>query len=67
MKITMLGKESKNGQSPTLYATDRGTLLLQGWRVVDTEALAGLDIPQHEEIVEFPPSLLRFAPRNDGD
>lgn len=61
MKLTFLGKDSKNGQSPTLYATDRGTYLVQGWRVTDAEALGALDLPDHEMVVEIPPALLRFA------
>lgn len=62
MKLTLLGTESEGGQSPTLYATDRGTFVVQGWRVTDTEALTTLDIPGHETVVEIPAALLRFAP-----
>jgi hypothetical protein len=62
MKLTFLGKDSKNGQSPTLYATDRGTLVVQGWLVTDAEALSALDLPGHETAVEIPLELLRFAP-----
>jgi hypothetical protein len=61
MKLTFLGKDSKNGQSPTLYATDRGTLIVQGWRVTDAEALSVLDLPGHETACEIPPDLLRFV------
>lgn len=52
MKLTLLGKESKFGQSPTLYATDHGTVVVQGWRVIDAEALDALDLPDHETAVE---------------
>lgn len=62
MKLTLLGSESINGQSPTLYATDRGTYVVQGWRVTDTEALGAMRIPGHEVAVEIPTELLRFAP-----
>ncbi len=62
MKLTFLGSESENGGSPTLYATDRATFLVQGWRVTDAEALAAMDIPGHETAVEIPAALLRFAP-----
>ena len=61
MKLTLLGSESKSGQSPTLYATDRGTLVVQGWRITDAEALSGMTIPEHETAVEIPVALLRFA------
>jgi hypothetical protein len=50
MRLTFLGKDSQGGQSPTLYATDRDTYVVQGWRVPDDPAA-----------VEIPPGLLRFA------
>ncbi len=62
MKLTLLGTESEGGQSPTLYATDRGTFVVQGWRITDAEALTTLNIPGHETAVEIPAALLRFAP-----
>ncbi|MPZ65627.1 MAG: hypothetical protein GEU83_08960 [Pseudonocardiaceae bacterium] len=62
MKITLLGTTSKDGQSPTLYETDRATFLVQGWHVHDPEALASMNIPEHETVVEIPSALLRFAP-----
>ena len=61
----MLGTESKSGQSPTLYATDRGTLVVQGWRITDAEALDALAVPEHETVVEIPVALLRFARSDD--
>lgn len=32
MKLTFLGKVTDSGESPTLYATDRGTYIVQGCR-----------------------------------
>lgn len=61
MKLTLLGTESVHGDCPTLYATDRDTYVVQGIRVVDTEALAVMRIPAHETAVEIPRGLLRFA------
>ncbi len=61
MKITFLGTTTTEGDSPTLYATDRDTFLVQGWRVSDTEALTGMNVPAHETVVEIPRALLRFA------
>ena len=61
MKLTLLGTESEGGGSPTLYATERGTYVVQGWRVTDSEALAELRVPGHETVVEIPAELLRFA------
>lgn len=62
MKITLLGTTSKDGQSPTLDETDRATYLVQGWRVLDAEAMASMNIPEHETVVEIPSALLKFAP-----
>jgi hypothetical protein len=61
MRIHFLGTDSGTGQSPTLFATDRGTLAVQGYVITDPEALADLgEIPPGETVVEIPPELLRF-------
>ena len=66
MKIRHLGTvDSGKSGSPTAFATDRGTLLIQGYKVTDQEALAEArrrGLPDHEDIVEVPMSLLRFLP-----
>ncbi|MEU2877321.1 MULTISPECIES: hypothetical protein [unclassified Streptomyces] len=60
--------ESPNNGSPTLYYDDETrSYLLQGWRVTDPAVrLAGITIPDHETIVEFPPRLLRLFPSADA-
>ena len=62
MKITFLGKDSTPNDSPTLYKTERGTLLVQGYVVTDPEALAEMRIPEGETVVEVPPSLMKYLP-----
>ena len=66
MKIRHLGTvDSGKSGSPTVFATDRGTLLVQGWKVDDEEALAEArrrGLPDHEDIVEVPVGILRFLP-----
>lgn len=62
MKITFLGQESGDKGCPTVYATDRDTYLVQGWRVGDPATLAAMDVPDHEAVVEVPRGLLRFVP-----
>ncbi len=62
MQLTFLGSESNNGGSPTLFGTDRGTYLIQGWKVLDAETLAELNLPEHETVIEVPKALLRFVP-----
>lgn len=66
MKVMHLGTvDSGKTGSPTAFATDRGTFLVQGWKVTDEEALAEArrrGLPDHEDIVEIPADLLKFFP-----
>ncbi len=66
VKIRHLGTvDSGKSGSPTVFATDRGTLLIQGWKVSDEEALTEArrrGLPDHEDIVEVPMDLLQFLP-----
>jgi hypothetical protein len=48
MQLTFLGKETQGGGSPTLFATDRDTYVVQGWKV-----------PGRPASVEIPAGLLR--------
>jgi hypothetical protein len=64
VKLTFLGMSSKDGECPTLYATDRDTYVIQGWKVSDPEALAAMNIPERETAIEVPRELLGFAPRD---
>jgi len=48
MRLTFLGKSTQGGGSPTLYATDRGTYVVQGWKVPD----------RPPTVVEIPAALL---------
>ena len=67
MHVRFLGTDpdSQEGQSPTLFATDRTdrkTYIAQGWVVTDPQALAELgDIPPGEAVIEIPADVLRFA------
>jgi hypothetical protein len=65
VKITFLGKDSTPNDSPTLYATDRDTYLVQGYVVTDPEALAAMRIPDGETVVEVPRRLMKFVPSED--
>ncbi|MGH3549851.1 MAG: hypothetical protein ACRDQU_17425 [Pseudonocardiaceae bacterium] len=58
MHLTFLGKESHPNQSPTLFATDRNSYVLQGWIVTDPEILAMITVPDEETIVEVPATLM---------
>ncbi|WP_206067178.1 hypothetical protein [Nonomuraea composti] len=61
MRVTFLGSTSQNGGSPTLWATDRGSLVVRGYRVTDSQALADLgEVPAGEADIEIPLELLSF-------
>lgn len=67
MKLTFLGTTSINGSCPNLYATDRGTYVVQGYKITDADALAALHergMPDTESAVEIPAALLSFAPKD---
>ncbi|WP_098024366.1 hypothetical protein [Streptomyces sp. st115] len=61
MKLTRLVGECDDGECPTVYVTDRGTLAIQGSKVTDHE----LTLPAHETLVEIPIELVRKAVRDN--
>lgn len=66
MRARFLGKdpESTEGDSPTLFATDRTdrvTYIAQGWRVTDAQVLADVgQVPEHETLIEIPEDVLKM-------
>jgi hypothetical protein len=61
MRLRFIGSNSPSGSCPTLYATDRGTYIVQGATLTDPEALADLrDVLPGETVVEIPAELLKF-------
>lgn len=60
MKLRFLGKDSTPDDSPTLYATDQDSYVVQGWIVTDAAILARLTVPDGETIVEVPATLLDY-------
>lgn len=68
MRLRLLGTSSGHTGCPTLYATDRGTYVVQGKLVTDPEAIAHLvDVREDEFYVEVPRNLLRFAQPDLGE
>jgi hypothetical protein len=62
MRLRLLGTSSGKTGCPTLYATDRGTYVVQGKLVTDPAAIADLvDLREDEFYVEIPRELLRFV------
>jgi hypothetical protein len=67
MRLQFLGKDPSSGDDgcPALYATDRGTYVVQGKKITDPDALADLqNVLDDETFVEIPRSLLQFAEEN---
>jgi len=58
VKLRFLGKNSTPTNSPTLYATDQDSYVIQGWIVTDAAILTRLAVSDDETIVEVPPALL---------
>jgi hypothetical protein len=58
MKLTRIRGACRDDTCPTLYATDRGTFVVQGYVVNDTD----VTLPEGEALVEVPPELLREVP-----
>lgn len=66
MRLTLLGTSSGSDGCPALYATDRGTYVVQGKLVHDDEAIADLVGLQDDEFyVEIPANLLDFAKKSE--
>jgi hypothetical protein len=70
MTLHRLGKdpESPDGKSPTVYLDDEtDNYVLQGWKILDPDRLAQMDIPEHETVIEFPRRMMQFFPEvNSG-
>lgn len=61
MKLTLVGSPCRNGNCPAVYKTERDTLVVQGWMVVDLDALRTLGLPDGETAVEIPREVLLAA------
>ncbi|MFK0044487.1 hypothetical protein ACIQU4_10325 [Streptomyces sp. NPDC090741] len=60
-ELTRLVGDCEDGECPTIYATDRGTLAFQGEEITDH----GRTIRAHETMVEIPIELIRRAIRDN--
>nr|MDT0660017.1 hypothetical protein [Micromonospora sp. DSM 115978] len=69
MRLTLIGKdpESNPTGSPTVYRTDQGSWVVQGWVVSDAATLAQMNIPEGETCVEIPDRMLQFFRQGDRD
>jgi hypothetical protein len=55
--VRKLAGDCKGGDCPAVYATDRGTLVIQGY-VLDPATARQLTLPSGEDVVEVPADLL---------
>lgn len=69
MHLTLVGKdpESNPTGSPTVYRTDRGSLVVQGWTITDVEVLSQMNIPAGETCVEIPDRMIPFFGQRADD
>lgn len=58
MHLRYLGKESQPNNSPTLFETDQGSFVVQGWIVTDPDVLGRIMVAGDETVVEVPPKLM---------
>jgi hypothetical protein len=54
VKLTPLRGHCRDGTCPTIYRSDRGTIVVQGYVVTD----ADVAVPEGEALVEIPAELL---------
>jgi hypothetical protein len=61
MHLTLVAgdPDSAPQNSPTLHKTDR-SWVVQGWVVTDPDALAQLNLPEGETVVEIPDRMIPF-------
>lgn len=57
MKLTKRSGMCRDGTCPTIYDTDRGTVVVQGYVVNDSDVIP----PEGEALVEIPAELLKEA------
>jgi hypothetical protein len=61
MRLRFVGTNSSGGNCPAVYETDHGTVVVQGWKLEDPEALSDLrDLAANETAVEIPKELLQY-------
>ncbi|MGR8010348.1 hypothetical protein [Streptomyces hypolithicus] len=64
MQLRFLGKNSTPGDSPTLYASDQDTYVIQGWRVYANDLLLQLDVPAGQTVIEVPTELFEHLTKD---
>lgn len=65
MKLRLLGTDSRDGDSPTLYDTDQDQYVIQGFTVTDPDTRAQLNVPEGEEVIRVPKALMNYLPKGN--
>jgi hypothetical protein len=66
MGLTFLGKETQTGNSPTLWETDDGQYVIQGF-TLDAETLGQVGtVPAGEAVIRVPKKLMRHLEEARG-
>jgi hypothetical protein len=63
MGLHVVASSCSAGSCPTIYRTDHGTLLVQGYMITEQ---TGVELPHGEMLVEIPVELLAEAARAVG-
>lgn len=58
-KLTVLAKPCGDGTCPAIYKDEQGRLFLQGNKLPST-VKQGIEVADHEEVVEISPDLIDF-------
>ena len=62
LTLQLIASACGSASCPTVYRSDRGTLVVQGYPI--TAEQAGVDLPPGEMLVEIPIDLLTSAARS---
>ena len=66
MRLRLLGADSRDGDSPTLYDTDEDQYVIQGYVLDDPAALAQIGgVPAGETVIRVPKRLMRYLPEGE--
>lgn len=58
MKVRRVSADCQGGNCPTVYLSDRGTVVFQGYTVASAE---GMTLAEGEQAVELPLDVVRSA------
>lgn len=61
IQLEILSSSCASNTCPTIYRSDRGTVVVQGYTISGSRA--GVDLPDGEQLVEIPAELLAQAAR----